>query len=134
MTTHRRAAAGHDARTNAVVAVHSLLDRHVGVLVAGGRVLQAVGVVGVLRLLLIRRNQIVLASGLLGVEVAAAVEVGGIVRAARAVVEGGLRPRAQGTRAAAAGREDAVGGDALLDPAHHGVEHALRLRAVAAAA
>src|SRR5262245_43926176 len=47
---------------------------HVRVLVACGRILQPVRVVGVLRLLLILRDQVVLADGLLGLEVAAAVE------------------------------------------------------------
>src|SRR5262249_22290275 len=63
------------ARGAAIAAKSSLVTHgDVGVLVACGRILQAVRVVGVLCFLLILRDQIVLAGRLLGVDVAAAVE------------------------------------------------------------
>src|SRR5262249_53391375 len=106
----------------------------VAAVLAEGGLGEALGVVGLVGLVLILGDQVVLADRLLGIDVAAAVEVGGLVGAAGAVVDGGLRPAAERTRAAAARGKDGVGCIALLHPIAHGVEHCLRLRTDAAAA
>src|SRR5262249_7042615 len=113
--------------------VASLVRPHLRGALAYSRIPVAARLGGIPGLLLELGDQVE-ADRLVGLQVAAAVEVGGIIGAARPVVDGGLRISAQRARTAGAGGEDAVRRHVLLDPAHHRLEQGLWLRADAAAA
>src|SRR5262245_24707297 len=112
---HRRNCRGHKCRPAAsrtsaasaaivvvviaipVMAVIVVIVATAGIAHAGMR--QSLIVVGFARLVLIARDMVVLANRLLGIDVAAAMEIGGVIGAAGAVIDRGLRPAAQRTRA-----------------------------------
>src|SRR5438045_3843227 len=103
------------------------VDRHIGALVARGGVVFAPRLELVLALVLVRRDDR-LADVFFRLHVAAAGPARRQVRIADAIVDGLLRERARHARAPAARGGDGVGRDAVLDPVHHLLEHALLIR------